>query len=128
MDKHDARTLSNDALEQLRKQAVRLSRRGETNTAIAEILGVNRRTVGLWRQRYAAAGAAVVLDAQVPDPTPRLVQPQISPEAAAPWVTPNCRRIALPLATAASSPSMTVFLPVKMFSSSSSMAPMRTWT
>ena len=57
MDKHDARTLSNDALEQLRKQAVRLSRRGETNTAIAEILGVNRRTVGLWRQRYAGARA-----------------------------------------------------------------------
>jgi transposase len=57
MDKHDGRTLSNAALEQLRWQAVRLSRRGETNTAIAEILGVNRRTVGLWRQRYAAAGA-----------------------------------------------------------------------
>jgi len=36
---------------------VRLSRRGETNTAIAEILGVNRRTVGLWLQRYAVAGA-----------------------------------------------------------------------
>jgi transposase len=57
MDKHDGRTLSNDALEQLRWQAVRFSRRGETNTAIAEILGVNRRTVGLWLQRYAAAGA-----------------------------------------------------------------------
>jgi transposase len=56
MDTSDARTLSNDALEQLRSQAVRLSRRGETNTAIAEILGVNRRTVGLWLQRYAAAG------------------------------------------------------------------------
>jgi transposase len=38
-------------------QAVRLARRGETNTAIAEILGVNRRTIGLWLQRYAAAGA-----------------------------------------------------------------------
>jgi len=57
MDKPDARTLSNDALEQLRSQAVRLSQRGETNTAIAEILGVNRRTVGLWLQRYATAGA-----------------------------------------------------------------------
>jgi transposase len=56
MDTPDARTLSNDALEPLRLQAVRLSRRGETNTAIAEILGVNRRTVGLWLQRYAAAG------------------------------------------------------------------------
>jgi transposase len=56
MDTPDARTLSNDALEQLRWQAVRLSRRGETNTAIAEILGVNRRTVGLWLQRYAAVG------------------------------------------------------------------------
>lgn len=57
MDKHDARTLSNDAVEQLRSQAVRLSRRGETNTAIAEILGVNRRTVGFWLQRFAAGGA-----------------------------------------------------------------------
>jgi transposase len=56
MDTPDARSLSNDALEQLRSQAVRLSRRGETNTAIAEILGVNRRTVGLWLKRYAAAG------------------------------------------------------------------------
>jgi transposase len=56
MDPHDGRTLSNDALEQLRLQAVRLARRGETNSAIAEILGVNRRTVGLWLKRYAAAG------------------------------------------------------------------------
>jgi transposase len=57
MDKDDARALSNEALEQMRKQAVRLQRRGEFNTAIAEILGVNRRTVGIWLQRYAAAGA-----------------------------------------------------------------------
>lgn len=40
------------------------------------------------------------LDARVHDPTPRLVPPQISPEAAAPWVTPNCLRIALPRPTA----------------------------
>lgn len=60
MDKHDARTLSNDALEQLRQQAVRLARRGETNTAIAGILGVNRRTVGFWLQRHAAGGAAAL--------------------------------------------------------------------
>lgn len=60
MDKHDARTLSNDALEQLRSQAVRLSRRGESNTAIAEILGVNRRTVGIWLQRHATGGAGAL--------------------------------------------------------------------
>ncbi len=56
MDKQDARTLSNDALEQLRQQALRLHRRGETNTAIAEIVGVDRRTVGTWLKRYAAGG------------------------------------------------------------------------
>ena len=60
MDKHDARILSNDALEQLRQQALRLHRRGETNTAIAEIVGVDRRTVGIWLQRCAAAGAAAL--------------------------------------------------------------------
>ena len=60
MDTHDARTLSNDALEQLRRQAVRLHRRGEPNTAIAAIVGVDRRTVGIWLQRYAAGGAAAL--------------------------------------------------------------------
>jgi len=60
MDKYDARMLSNDAVEQLRHQAVRLARGGETNTAIAEILGVNRRTVGVWLQRYAAGGRAAL--------------------------------------------------------------------
>jgi transposase len=60
MDTHDARTLSNDALEQLRRQAVRLHQRGEPNTAIAAIVGVDRRTVGIWLQRYAAGGAAAL--------------------------------------------------------------------
>jgi transposase len=56
----DARTISNDSLEQLRSQAVCLSRRGETNTAIAEIHCVNWRAVWRWLKRYATVGAAVL--------------------------------------------------------------------
>ena len=58
MDTPDARTLSNETLEQLRQQTVRLHRRGATNTAIAEIVGVDRRTVAIWLQRYTTGGAA----------------------------------------------------------------------
>lgn len=60
MDKPDARTLSNETLEQLRQQALRLHRRGDTNTAIAAIVGVDRRTVASWLQRYAAGGASAL--------------------------------------------------------------------
>ena len=47
---------------------------------------------------------------------------QISPCGASSWVTPNWRRMALPRATAASSPSRTDLRPSKIFCSSNSMA------
>lgn len=57
MEKDDARTLSPAALEQLRKQAVRLKKQGNGVTEIGRILGVRRQTVSAWWKCYQAEGA-----------------------------------------------------------------------
>lgn len=57
MEKDDARKLSPAALEQLRKQAVRLKKQGNGVTEIGRILGVRRQTVSAWWKCYQAAGA-----------------------------------------------------------------------
>ncbi len=57
MDKEDARTLSLDALEQLRKQAVRLKKKGMSHTEVAEVVGVRRQTVSQWWKRYQSEGS-----------------------------------------------------------------------
>jgi transposase len=60
MEKDDARTLSPAALEQLRKQAVRLKKQGKGVTEIGRILGVRRQTVSTWWKRYQAEGASAL--------------------------------------------------------------------
>lgn len=58
MEKEDARTLTTEVQEQLRKQAIRLRKRGETLQAIAEIVGVNKNTVWKWWKKYQTQGAS----------------------------------------------------------------------
>jgi len=48
MEIQDARSLTPEAQEQLRRQAIRLRRQGKTYRGIAEIVGVHANTVGKW--------------------------------------------------------------------------------
>lgn len=57
METEDARTLTKEAQEQLRKQAIRLRKQGKTYKEIAELVGVNGNTVWKWWRKYEADGA-----------------------------------------------------------------------
>ncbi len=57
MQKNDARKLSAREQELLRKQAIRLHKRGMKYVDIAEILGVSRNSVSDWCRAYAQGGA-----------------------------------------------------------------------
>ncbi len=57
MEKEDARKLTKQSQEQLRKQAIRLRKKGKTFKEIAEIVGVNDNTVWKWWKKYQAEGA-----------------------------------------------------------------------
>ncbi len=56
MKKDDARTFSPETQEQLRRQAIRLRKKGHRYVAIAEIVGVHRNTVSHWWQVYEREG------------------------------------------------------------------------
>jgi len=56
MEKIDARTLSTEAQQQLRHQAIRLRRAGRTYDDIAEVVGVHKSTVCGWWKAYQAEG------------------------------------------------------------------------
>ena len=60
MEKLDARTLSPESQEQLRKQAIRLRKKEKKYSEIAEILGVNRNSVSTWCRDYEAGGSAAI--------------------------------------------------------------------
>lgn len=57
MGKYDARKLAKNGLEQLRKQAIQIRKKGLILTAIAEILGVRCATVSVWWKLYQAEGS-----------------------------------------------------------------------
>ena len=56
MKNDDARTLTSAAQEQLRKQAIRLRKRGETYTEIGKILGIHKHTAWKWWKKYQSEG------------------------------------------------------------------------
>ena len=58
MEKIDARSLSREAQQQLRNQAIRLKKSGRTYDEIAEIVGVHRSTICEWWKLYKRYGAA----------------------------------------------------------------------
>lgn len=57
MEKIDARKLPLSALEEKRRQAVRLRKKGLTRAEIGEIVGVHADTVGRWLKTYRDEGA-----------------------------------------------------------------------
>ena len=57
MDKIDARKLPSSAVEEKRRQAVKLRNKGMTRAEIGEIVGVHADTVGRWLKRYQEQGA-----------------------------------------------------------------------
>ena len=57
MEKEDARKLSPKTQEQLRKQAIRLKKKGKKYIEIAEIVGVHRNTVSNWWKTYEREGS-----------------------------------------------------------------------
>ena len=60
MEKQDARTLTPEAQEQLRMQAVRLRKQGMTYKKISEITGANRNSVSVWCRQYKAEGVSAI--------------------------------------------------------------------
>ncbi len=56
MKKDDARTFTPETQEQLRRQAIRLKKKGHRYVEIAEIVGVHRNTVSNWWQVYEREG------------------------------------------------------------------------
>lgn len=58
MEKIDARKLTKETQEQLRKQAIRLRKQGKTFKEIGLIVGVNGNTVWKWWTKYQAHGVA----------------------------------------------------------------------
>ncbi len=57
MKNDDARTLPTAAQEQLRTQAIRLRKQGETDSKIGEILGIHKHTAWKWWKKYQTEGA-----------------------------------------------------------------------
>jgi transposase len=60
MDKKDARTLNQDAQEQLRRQAMRLIDQGKSQSEVARLLDVSQPTMNIWRQRFLKGGWAAL--------------------------------------------------------------------
>ncbi|MCZ7555768.1 MAG: IS630 family transposase [Bacteroidia bacterium] len=60
MEKQDARTLSPEAQEQLRKQAIRLRKTGMTYTEISQIIDASRNSVSIWCRQYEEHGASAI--------------------------------------------------------------------
>ena len=58
MEKIDARSLSTDAQQQLRYQAIRLREDGRTYDEIALVVGVHPSTISGWWQAYRKQGMA----------------------------------------------------------------------
>ena len=60
MEKTDARTLSPQTQEHMRKQAIRLRKQGKKFVEIAAIVGVSRNTVSGWWKKYEQEGASAL--------------------------------------------------------------------
>jgi len=60
MEDRDARTLSQDAQEEMRRQAIRSVKKGKTQTEVAAELGVTQSTVNRWWKRFEGGGWAAL--------------------------------------------------------------------
>jgi len=60
MEKTDARTLSQEAQEQVRRQAMRMIDKGQSQSEVARQLDISKQTMSLWRKRYLEGGWAAL--------------------------------------------------------------------
>lgn len=60
MEKTDARTLSQEAQEQVRRQAMRMIDMGQSQSEVARLLDISKQTMSLWRKRYLEGGWAAL--------------------------------------------------------------------
>jgi transposase len=60
MEKQDTRTLSPESQEQLRKQAIRLHKKGMSYKKISEVIGASRNSVSIWCRQYERHGASAI--------------------------------------------------------------------
>ncbi|MET3870489.1 transposase [Puniceicoccus vermicola] len=60
MENRDARTLSQDAQQEMRRQAIRALKKGRTQTQVAKDFGVAQPTVNRWWKRFEAGGWAAI--------------------------------------------------------------------
>lgn len=74
----DARTLTHDALEQLRMSAVKRVEAGESPEFVAAGLGLNRRTIYRWLAAYHYGGEAALAAKPVPGRPPKLTPRQLA--------------------------------------------------
>ncbi|MET3871422.1 IS630 family transposase [Puniceicoccus vermicola] len=60
MENRDARTLSQDAQQEMRRQAIRALKKGRTQTQVAKDFGVAQPTVNRWWKRFEVGGWAAI--------------------------------------------------------------------
>jgi len=61
MENRDARTLHPQAQEELRRQAIKMLKKGYTQQEVADTLGVTRQAVGKWWKKYKEGGWPAVM-------------------------------------------------------------------
>ncbi len=74
----DARTLSHDALEQLRRSAVKRVAAGESPEFVAAGLGINRRAIYRWLAAYHYGGEDALKAKPIPGAPPKLDAKQLA--------------------------------------------------
>jgi transposase len=78
MPRRDARTLDHAVLEEMRRLAIRRIEAGERQTAVADSMEVDRRTVRKWIRAYRDGGAAALASRQAPGRPPSLNEKQVA--------------------------------------------------
>lgn len=72
LSSRDARSLTHEALAELRRLAVKRVLAGETHEAVADSIQVNKGTVGKWMMRYRAEGDAMFVSRKAAGPAEKL--------------------------------------------------------
>ena len=81
----DARALSHEALEQLRRSAVQRVEAGESPEFVAAGLGINRRTIYRWLEAYHYGGMEALAAKPIPGAPPKLDAKQMA------WISRTVR-------------------------------------
>ena len=74
----DARSYSHEMLEKLRTDAVKRVESGESPEAVAEGLGINRRTIYRWLSAYHYGGESALQAKPIPGAPPKIDAKQMA--------------------------------------------------